>query len=69
MRRMKKITKGIWAIDDLKSSWGRPLMGRSYLIEDRDELTLIDTSQPSEDATIVAAIEGIGRRKIGRAHV
>jgi glyoxylase-like metal-dependent hydrolase (beta-lactamase superfamily II) len=52
---MKQLTKGIWAIDGLK-------MGRSYLIEDRDELTLIDTSSPVVDDRIVAAIESIGRR-------
>jgi glyoxylase-like metal-dependent hydrolase (beta-lactamase superfamily II) len=52
---MKQITKGIWAIDGLK-------MGRAYLIEDRDQLTLIDTSSPVVDGKIVAAIEGIGRR-------
>jgi glyoxylase-like metal-dependent hydrolase (beta-lactamase superfamily II) len=37
-------------------------MGRSYLIEDRDQLTLIDTSSPMAHGKIVAAIEGIGRR-------
>jgi glyoxylase-like metal-dependent hydrolase (beta-lactamase superfamily II) len=55
MRPMKQLTKGIWAIDGLK-------MGRSYLIEDRDQLTLIDTSSPVVDNKIVAAIESIGRR-------
>ena len=52
---MKQITRGIWAIDGLKT-------GRSYLIEDRDGLTLIDTSSPDVAGRIIAAIEKIGRR-------
>ena len=52
---MKQITRGIWAIEGLKT-------GRSYLIEGRDGLTLVDTSSPDAAGRIIAAIEKIGRR-------
>jgi glyoxylase-like metal-dependent hydrolase (beta-lactamase superfamily II) len=52
---MRQITKGIWAIDGLK-------MGRAYLIEERDQLTLVDTSSPTAAESIVRAIESIGHR-------
>ncbi len=46
---------GIYAIPGLKT-------GRSYLLADRDGLTLIDTSSQGCAAKIIAAIEAIGRR-------
>jgi glyoxylase-like metal-dependent hydrolase (beta-lactamase superfamily II) len=52
---MRQIVPGIWAIDGLK-------MGRSYLIADREGLTLIDSSSPDVAERIIAAIESIGRK-------
>src|SRR5437667_11807599 len=52
---MKQIATGIYAISGLK-------MGRSYLIDERDGLALIDTSSDGAAARIIAAIESLGRR-------
>lgn len=52
---MKQIVKGVYALEGLK-------LGRSYLIEDRDGLTLVDSSSPGAAERIVRAIESIGRK-------
>jgi glyoxylase-like metal-dependent hydrolase (beta-lactamase superfamily II) len=51
---MREVADGIWAIDGLK-------MGRSYLIEDRDTLTLIDTSSAPAAEGILDAISRLHR--------
>ncbi len=51
---MKQITQGIYPIEGLKT-------GRSYIIEDRDGITLIDTSTGGVAHRILAAIAAIGR--------
>lgn len=52
---MREVAPGVYPIEQLK-------VGRAYLIEDHDSLTLIDTSAPSAASRILSAIEGIGRR-------
>jgi glyoxylase-like metal-dependent hydrolase (beta-lactamase superfamily II) len=52
---MHPILPGIYTIPGLKT-------GRSYLLEDRDGLTLIDTSTHGCATKILTAIEAIGRR-------
>lgn len=52
---MKAIARGIYGIDGLK-------MGRAYIVEDHDGLTLIDTSSPSALNGILGAITALGRR-------
>ncbi len=51
---MDEVATGVYALSGLK-------MGRSYLIEDEDGLTLIDTSSPSASQGILDAIGAIGR--------
>jgi glyoxylase-like metal-dependent hydrolase (beta-lactamase superfamily II) len=52
---MHPILPGIYTIPGLKT-------GRSYLLEDRDGLTLVDTSSQGCASKILAAIEAIGRK-------
>jgi glyoxylase-like metal-dependent hydrolase (beta-lactamase superfamily II) len=52
---LREITTGIYAIDGLN-------MGRSYLIEDKSGLTLIDTSTADAAGRILRAIEELGRQ-------
>lgn len=51
---MDEVAPGIYALSGLK-------MGRAYLIDDADGLTLVDTSSPSASAGILAAIAALGR--------
>lgn len=51
---MQKITDGIYAIEGLN-------IGRSYLIEDTDGLTLVDTSSAGAAPRILDAITSLGR--------
>jgi glyoxylase-like metal-dependent hydrolase (beta-lactamase superfamily II) len=55
MRGMERIADGIYALGGLK-------VGRAYLIEDHDGLTLIDTSSAGAAQRILDAITSIGRR-------
>ena len=52
---MNEIVHGVYALPSLK-------LGRSYLIEDRDGLTLVDTSSDGAATNILAAIASIGRK-------
>jgi glyoxylase-like metal-dependent hydrolase (beta-lactamase superfamily II) len=52
---MDEVVPGIFALSGLR-------VGRSYLIEDRDGLTLIDTSSPGVADRILRAIASVGRR-------
>ena len=51
---LREITNGIYAIEGLK-------IGRSYLVEDKAGLTLIDTSTADAADGILRAIEELGR--------
>lgn len=51
---MDQVAPGIYTIDGLKT-------GRSYLIDDHDGLTLVDTSSPGAATRILDAIASIGR--------
>ena len=52
---MQEIVPGIFALSGLR-------VGRSYLVEDRDGLTLVDTSAPGVAGRILEAIAALGRR-------
>lgn len=52
---MRQIRPGLWCFTGL-------VLGRVYLIEDRDGLTLIDAGIPHAGATILAQIEAMGCR-------
>jgi glyoxylase-like metal-dependent hydrolase (beta-lactamase superfamily II) len=52
---MQEVSPGIYALSGLK-------MGRSYLIDDRDGITLVDTSTATSSAGILRAVERLGRR-------
>jgi glyoxylase-like metal-dependent hydrolase (beta-lactamase superfamily II) len=52
---MREVAVGIYAIDGLKS-------GRSYLIDDRGAITLVDTSTATAAARIIDAIVSLGRK-------
>ncbi len=54
---LREITTDIFAIEGLN-------MGRSYLIEDKAGLTLIDTSTSDAVTAILRAIEELGRRPV-----
>ena len=54
MSSLREIVPGIYAIEGLK-------MGRSYLIDDRGGLTLVDTSTTSASESIIKALEAIRR--------
>jgi len=55
MAEARQVAQGVYAIEGLKT-------GRAYLIDDRDGLTLIDTSSRGAGDGILAAIVQIGRR-------
>ena len=55
MTRPNEIAPGIFALDGLK-------LGRAYLIEDNDGLTLVDTSSAGAAEAILKAIASIGRK-------
>jgi glyoxylase-like metal-dependent hydrolase (beta-lactamase superfamily II) len=52
--QMREIVGGVYALEGLK-------MGRSYLIDDREGLTLIDTSSAGASDAILAAIDQLRR--------
>jgi len=52
---VREVVRGVWVLEGLK-------MGRSYVVEHDDGLTLIDTSSPGAANRILDAIKRIGRR-------
>ncbi|HNB53442.1 MAG TPA: MBL fold metallo-hydrolase [Anaerolineales bacterium] len=52
---MKRILPGLYTLTNLT-------LGRAYLIEDPDGLTLIDVSMPASAPKILRQIEGMGRK-------